>query len=137
MYSWQRSGSVHIVSFLTFSFSSSLDLICGGGYSGERGLCHASFLGKSGPSHWHERQQTFLACRFFFPNTDHMAIARWYILLKLNIFLVTRKVFNTTKVQTSWVSFLDLYWENRIDKRKRSIPTLQPSISCRPESLPV
>ena len=74
---------------------------------------------------------------FFFQNIDHMAIPRWYILSKLDIFLVARRVFNTTKVQTSWVSFLDLCWENKIDKRKRSIPALQPSISCRPESLPV
>ena len=37
---------------------------------------------------------------------------------------------NKTKDQISWVSSHDLYWENKMYKRKRSIkPTIEPGIA--------
>ena len=59
---------------------------------------------------------------FCFPNTDHVTVPRRrYLLLKLDIFMLACGLFNDqNKVQTSFVSSHDLYWENKIDKLKSS-----------------
>ena len=66
------------------------------------------------------------ACTFCFPNTDHVMILRRFDPLScsskrayscLHLFFIMNK----TKDQIFWVSSHDLYWENKMYKRKRSI----------------
>ena len=61
-----------------------------------------------------------------FPNTDHVMILRRFDPLSCSlkqawICLHAFILMNRTKDQNSWVSSHDLYWENKIYKRKRSI----------------
>ena len=74
-------------------------------------------------------QQTFFACTFCFPNTDHVMILRRFDPLSCSlkqawICLHALFLMNRTKDQISWVSSHDLYWENKMYKRKRSIETI-------------
>ena len=65
---------------------------------------------------------TTLLLIFALVNSDHVMIPRRVFLSKVGTFMLARSTFKeTTQVQISWVSSHDPYWENKIDKRKRSI----------------
>ena len=74
-------------------------------------------------------QQTFFACTFCFPNTEHVMILRRFDPLSCSLKIVHASMnmsactflMNKTKDQISWVSSHDLYWKNKMYKRKRSI----------------
>ena len=88
-------------------------------------LHYRSYI-NSGTSRWNSPQQTFFACTFCFPNTYHVMILRRFDPLSCSLkraYLCLHALFlmNKTKDEISWVSSHDLYWENKMYKRKRSI----------------
>ena len=66
----------------------------------------------------------YFDCAFCFSNTDHERILKRIFSFKVGYFHdCTESIFlmKTTEIRTSQISSYDLYWENIIDMRKRSI----------------